>query len=317
MALPYSLFFDPTPEFIAWLKDYTKNRVIIDCGAGVGRLGSLMAGSVLSIDIHEREETESAVILADATKFDFPEGAVVIFARPCHGSWVGKAAGRALNRGATVLYIGLQKNLIVDLPDLGAPQKEVFVDAGEAGEVVIEIKPFGSKTSPNLPTFVLKQDYMGNYWWEDGGAFWINSAGGRCHKSKNDVILQTVQSAFEDLDWTITSYVEPDSKTGWLSPDGKYWGCSTQNHRSVADLVLKSSSEKLLDQGWVKVNGINAPGGAFCDFFNEKPLNDIQRKFLIDNGYHGYELEEEPLTGDATSTHPGLALRKLDKKYQY
>jgi len=94
------------------------------------------------------------------------------------------------------------------------------------------------------------------YWWEDCGKFYRNIAGGRCDKSRSTKVIESIEADdFRDLDYTKTGYVRPESKSGWLSPEGKFHGCRYMEHDSYAELVLKQSTNALERSGWMKVPG--------------------------------------------------------------
>ena len=89
------------------------------------------------------------------------------------------------------------------------------------------------------------------FWWELENGYCYNRAGGR-HKympSADDVIAEAEN--FEDLDWSCL--LDPKSKLGWVSPDGRFYGCGYSDHADVASLYLKKSEKDLEDEGWVKI----------------------------------------------------------------
>lgn len=96
-----------------------------------------------------------------------------------------------------------------------------------------------------------------NSWWaiqDDDEQLWINSLGGRCSISEQSIVLETVYAEeFEDLDWSSTSLNLPDSKFGWLDRNGKFYGCSYEDHDSCAYYLLKSDVSDIESKGWVRV----------------------------------------------------------------
>lgn len=141
-AIPYSLFFEPRPAFIRWLSEQTKQeeRIIVDCGAGVGMLGKILldkGAPTLSIDFIERDETDSPVLIMDATFFNYHDRMIAVVARPSAGDWILDTFIRALDQGAKVLYVGVKRNYdrdLFDLEDEGMAYELAFSNAGEEGE---------------------------------------------------------------------------------------------------------------------------------------------------------------------------------------
>jgi hypothetical protein len=126
------------------------------------------------------------------------------------------------------------------------------------------------------------------YWVRDVGSesYWMNTVRGMIPKSKSDTILDTaVVDDYAELDWSRTGYLMTDTTCGWLSPEGKWYGCSFENHDLVADLILKQSRRSLERAGWVIVSGRkrNCPGGYSwnCD----TRLTPEQRNWLSHEGH--------------------------------
>jgi hypothetical protein len=126
------------------------------------------------------------------------------------------------------------------------------------------------------------------YWVRDVGSegYWMNTVGGMIPKTKGDTILDTkVVEDHSELDWSVTGYLITDTDCGWLSPEGKWYGCSFENHDLVADLILKQSRRDLDRAGWVRVSGrkANSPGGYSWDCENR--LTPEQRNWLSHEGH--------------------------------
>lgn len=269
MILPNQTFFRPTRKFVAWLKEYAKGRLVIDCGAGQGFFAKKMrdAGiSVLALDINERDETFTEIVRSNCDAFDFPRRSLPIFARPSHGSWVWDVVHRAMNdwgtrRAEAVLYVGKESNVERDL-DLRDPSfriKQLGKNCGRDREGVWEIT-HASKVSLEDWALVKTTSWKHPSWVEDGGKYWINLQGGRCPKRDKDKILQRVRVPdYHSLDWSLTALgMEKDPDAGWLEPDGKFHGCGSRAHDRYADLVLHSTPDALDKMGWVRV--YSAPG---------------------------------------------------------
>lgn len=98
-----------------------------------------------------------------------------------------------------------------------------------------------------------------NYWWELDtktpldNAIVYNRSGGRM--TEIDVTKESIVEAkdWEYLDWFGTCIYDKKYKTGWLSPDGKLYGCDYRCHSSQANLVHKKTEEQLETSGWIKL----------------------------------------------------------------
>ena len=144
------VFFDPTPAFVEWLRQFP--RPVVDVGAGVGRLGRMFGPGMSSIDLHPRVASESPVIKQDALTFDFSGFRTAVIARPNPGSFAGNAIGRALAAGCVVVYVGKASRRVDDLLPFEHDRSQglTIIDheldvVAESGErcVVVTIKPSG------------------------------------------------------------------------------------------------------------------------------------------------------------------------------
>ncbi len=128
-------FFQPDANFINWLIKYADGRLIIDCGAGSAYTTALinhLGGKCIGIEPHYTEERnifwrskgfnfhvffkkseEEAIIR------DIPDGkALVLFARPCHSSFVYDTITKNMPVGMEALYITHQGNEKHDLREI-------------------------------------------------------------------------------------------------------------------------------------------------------------------------------------------------------
>ena len=88
-------------------------------------------------------------------------------------------------------------------------------------------------------------------WWEIAGDRLVNIVGGghRYIPSPDDRIVEA--ESFDNLDYSYL--IKPDSPYGWISPEGRYYGCEYRDHGIVARRILKSNEYDLEQKGWVKV----------------------------------------------------------------
>ena len=117
--LPGMQFFKPLPSFTEWLPAHAGGRRIVDCGAGMGHLEQAMVtggyGRVVSIDVFARKNPVADVALLDARQFPFGPTDLGVICRPSHDRWIIETIARARSRGAEILYVGLPRNLDIDL----------------------------------------------------------------------------------------------------------------------------------------------------------------------------------------------------------
>lgn len=97
----------------------------------------------------------------------------------------------------------------------------------------------------------------------------------------------------EELDWNNTIILDNRYKTGWISPDGVFYGCEAYYHKKQARLVHKKHETKLEEEGWIRINYIyhkNGDKSLFASFYSEdetlyptrEQLNCIYRTFPED-----------------------------------
>ncbi len=122
--------------------------------------------------------------------------------------------------------------------------------------------------------------WNGPYWLMDEGdnQFWTNIMGGKCPRHTSDKILETVEAEdWIDLDWTFTILHRPESRAGWVSPDGRFFGCDNQEHDLFAQLALKKTIGELERTGWARI---------YCDGFFRcaRRLTAYQRNTMLLRG---------------------------------
>ena len=76
---------------------------------------------------------------------------------------------------------------------------------------------------------------------------------------------------FNELDWSNTELLNPNSKFGWLDRDGNFYACDFACHEFQAMYIHKSDSVKLEDMGWIHISA-RAPdmlGTLFAHFYGD------------------------------------------------
>lgn len=97
------------------------------------------------------------------------------------------------------------------------------------------------------------------YWWEYDDSTPINNATlhnmGFGKNSGNDLTgYEIVESeSWLTLDWNGTKVLDNSFNTGWLSKDGKFYGCDYEYHANQAILVHHSSEREMEENGFMKL----------------------------------------------------------------
>lgn len=261
------VFFRPTRNFWKQIDRY-KDKTIIEVGCGAGFLSRQMLHKnfkSVPLDIQIIETQVRGTHHIDAIEFPYESDMVVLFCRPSHGDWVELAMNRALEAGATIIYVGLQKNLELDLGDLRGQFHQRDDNVGEESEVFMvnrteDEEPWHAyKKQPESWWCLVQTPYNSEPWWvEDKGddQYWHNIAGGYCPRSPKDKVLARVSGEidYDDLDHKQTGlFHKRGTNAGWLKPDGKFLPCDGQAHDRYAQLILRTTVEKLEKEGYARV----------------------------------------------------------------
>jgi hypothetical protein len=109
-----------------------------------------------------------------------------------------------------------------------------------------------------MSTFVLENGENG--WWELVGNTCYNRVGGRHEYYPQDKDVFAEANDWDELDYSYL--IKPDSEYGWVSPDGRFYGCKYADHSLMAKMYFKKSERQLEEEGWVKI---------FRDSYDRKP----------------------------------------------
>ena len=92
----------------------------------------------------------------------------------------------------------------------------------------------------------------GNSYWEvdETRNLMINEVGGHTSLDPNLEIIEVENE--DELDYSFL--IDDSYETGWLSPDGRWYGCEYYSHEEVADKIFKSSGDDLKDKGWKAIS---------------------------------------------------------------
>lgn len=115
-----------------------------------------------------------------------------------------------------------------------------------------------------LHEFMSGQD---NGYWEIRGNRLVNSKGG-WHDYVPSPDDEIIEGTWDDV--MKLRYKPDDSQiTGWLAPDGTFYGCAPEDHYAIAKYHLGCTEQELEKKGFAKI------------FFNPR--------FMIDHGAPSYE----------------------------
>ena len=120
-----------------------------------------------------------------------------------------------------------------------------------------------------------------NWWWEYDASkpkyctTLYNDGFGK----NSDINIEGMETAtgedFCDLNWYGTEVYDNNYKTGWLSPDGKFYGCDYSSHRAQAKYVHKKHESDLEDEGWVKIS--------YRIYYNKNGTRSLEAMFFARN----------------------------------
>ena len=146
----------------------------------------------------------------------------------------------------------------------------------------------------NETMFFVKID---NYWWKYDITSKVNNAtvynrmGGR--QTKLDLTGYEIVQAkdWQYLDWSDTSVLNSDYKSGWLSPEAIFYGCDYSSHSAQASLVHNCSERQLEQKGWIKITYIENKNKSlvaflgFDKYYNRITPTEKQLEFLLNYNF--------------------------------
>lgn len=97
------------------------------------------------------------------------------------------------------------------------------------------------------------------FWMLDSGRDWVEVGRSRSReKHAKDEVLEVAEAEhFTLLDWRKTPYYTPEANSGWLSREGRFYGCPNYCHDVLAWCVLGMKVPELERLGWVRVYSEN------------------------------------------------------------
>ena len=89
-----------------------------------------------------------------------------------------------------------------------------------------------------------------NGWWEIEGEYLYNRAGGR-HRYTPKEDDEIREGEWEDI--IREAVIRNDETTGWIAPEGRFYGCWPRDHRDVARYVFGCEEIELEEKGFCKI----------------------------------------------------------------
>lgn len=118
------------------------------------------------------------------------------------------------------------------------------------------------------------------FWMLDEGGQWRNII--KClyrEKHAQDIVREVFEAEhITQLDWTKTPLYNHDCVSGWLSREGRFYGCPSYLHDMLAACVLDMKVPDLEKLGWVRIYDHKW-------FTCSHRLNAEQRNWLSMSGY--------------------------------
>lgn len=124
-----------------------------------------------------------------------------------------------------------------------------------------------------------------NGWWQLRGDMLFNRNGGR-HAYTPHPKDEKIESTWDEVIKRSLIEHSGDYRTGWLSPDGRFYGCDYMDHRLVAEYIFDDDEIGLEEKGYCKLYRSMFDG---VEGFDKMPgghnLTEAQWKYLLDNDY--------------------------------
>lgn len=278
-----------------------KEKVILDCGCGLGLLELKMkrlfpSQPIISMDIQRYANSfVKDIVYTDCLSVTPHINMIPVFIRPCHSGFVEQYITKYKSNLRFVLYIGLEENLDLDLDLLDISIDIVSDWVGADGERIYRIKCeqfcegagmtkysriFNGSMydKEKLACLTEEEKDVQSSWYLIHDNKVINIMGGYHYLHRAEEILEIAEAeSFEDLDWRKTSLNNPKEKGGWVGPDGTFYGCHNRNHGICIELVCKLSMQEAEEQGWIHLY-------PDLTYYTDKKITVEQLKTLSDKG---------------------------------
>lgn len=138
-TLPKLQWFEPTPTFWHTMDQWRTDIAFVDAGCGLGNLtreAKKRGFDMMAVDICKRVGQVRSVMLMDACVMPYTRNLWPILCRPSHDGWAYGCISRALEMGASALYVSLPHNAERDLDDLQSKVSLQVTNVGAEGETL-------------------------------------------------------------------------------------------------------------------------------------------------------------------------------------
>jgi hypothetical protein len=275
-------FFNPAPEFLAWMAANYGSKAIIDAGCGYGNFTEALIlngcpGAVgldlmhdkIAAGVTRHPAAVTRLLYGDTAKHGVVKlpDAVIVFARPCHSAqWIADTVKHAKATASAFLYISAPGNAAMDLPGFERRRHCVGMEVGDGNEEVWEFRPVPAAFAGDAPVrwcLVEREPGKGAAWKRDGRNCWFHGWG-RPYQTQTDahVVLQDAWVQDDNwLDHTLTAthaywsqrVTDTSLDNAWVSPTGEVYRCAYWEHDALVYSYLRMHTHDLEDAGWCKV----------------------------------------------------------------
>ena len=169
--------------------------------------------------------------------------------------WINSASGTELLRlqAKDIKFADLEKFAQLYRAGLCYNSSEDFIN--EFKKLLSRMNKAYQLKDPNKKAFVKHK----NFWWRLStttpldDATLYNYSGGHMTgvNCENAEIVEA--DDWNCLDWNGTVLLDDSYKTGWVAPNGEFYGCDYRCHYMCALMVLKKKDTELEEQGYIKV----------------------------------------------------------------
>lgn len=153
-------------------------------------------------------------------------------------------------------------------------------------------------------------DQRGLVWMDFKGRTVPHESGRVLAHIATDTILQIMINAPADVikmeqELAYRHLLDPWSDQGWISPDGRFYGCAFYSHDDIAYALLRRTPASLEFEGWVRVHS---------DSFSRPHRDMPQRQLntLFDLGFmdiNGFGSQQRKYEADRNAPPPSFAVK--------
>lgn len=289
---PY-IFFYPNERFFEFIGQLPyRYKKFTDMGCGNARLTRMMREKGFeckAVDLYTRDNAEvDDVQEVDYQTLNFGEDDCLLFARPSHDGACNKFLSGKWNVYATRFYIGLEKNVEDDL--LGLEYEQVAEDVGCDGEHIWRV--WGRKEHLNQYFLIHSRYWLEPGWMKQEKGYWRNDNGGGFNIGGEEILDSKYMPSADALGVPKETLCREDTDSGWIAPDGEWFGAAYAEH----DIVMYSVIGISVARG-EKIGFIRCAGGKGKSKINKywtyrgtgKPTR-FQRRVLSEKGYDPKDL---------------------------